>query len=82
MPGASDRPKLRIIDGGAGAGRDAVAVYTITDVADACRLPQPVIAQLVSRTWTNDGWMYTPAQLASAVEIAEEMRSSSGLDLS
>lgn len=75
MPSASRRPKLRIIDGGARGHQDAEAVYTIADVADACRLPQPVIAQLVPRTWTSDGWMYTSAQLSSAVEIAEQMRS-------
>ena len=82
MPSASDRPNLRIIQGGASAGQSAVALYTIADVADACGLPQPVIAQLVSRTWTRDGWMYTAAQLASAIEIAEEMRSRRGLDSS
>lgn len=43
---------------------------TIADVAKACGLPQPVIAQLVPRTWTEDGWMYTEAQLQQAVEIA------------
>jgi hypothetical protein len=80
MPSATDRPKLRIIDGGACGAQDAAAVYTIADVADACRLPQPVIAQLVPRIWTSDGWMYTPAQLSSAVEIAEEMRSNRGFD--
>lgn len=43
---------------------------TIADVAKACGLPQPVIAQLVPRTWTENGWMYTEAQLQQAIEIA------------
>ena len=43
---------------------------TIADVAAACGLPQPVIAQLVSRTWTKDGWLYTEAQRDEAAEIA------------
>ena len=80
MPSVSRRPKFQVIDGGARGVQDAAAVYTIADVADVCRLPQPVIAQLVPRTWTSDGWMYTPAQLSSAVEIAEQMRSHRGLD--
>ena len=33
-----------------------------------------MIAQLVARTWTVDGWMYTAAQLQSAVEVAHQMR--------
>jgi hypothetical protein len=51
--------------------------YTITDALpreqqkQSPKLPQPVIAQLVSRTWTQGGWMYTRAQLQSATEIAE-----------
>jgi hypothetical protein len=44
--------------------------FTIADVAKACGLPQPVIAQIVPRTWTAEGWMYTEAQLEQAVEIA------------
>lgn len=43
---------------------------SIADVAAACGLPQPVIAQLVPRTWTEAGWMYTEAQLHEAVAIA------------
>lgn len=46
---------------------------TIADVAKACGLPQPVIAQLVPRTWTAEGWMYTQAQLQEAVEIASRL---------
>ncbi|MHA0290195.1 hypothetical protein ACXYX3_27645 (plasmid) [Mycobacterium sp. C3-094] len=51
-----------------------VASLTIKDVADACGLAQPVIAQLVPRTWTAEGWMYTPEQREVAIAIAEEMR--------
>lgn len=55
---------------------DEAASLTIKDVADACGLPQPVIAQLVSRTWTAKGWMYTPRQREEAIRIAAEMRAS------
>ena len=41
----------------------------------ASGLPQPVVAQLVPRTWTAAGWMYTPGQLRYAVSLAESMRS-------
>lgn len=52
----------------------APEMFTVKDVAEACGLPQPVVAQLVPRTWTADGWMYTAEQLQSAVEIAAETR--------
>lgn len=67
-----ERPDLRVIyGGGPSPGQEPQAVYlTIADVARACRLPQPVIAQLVPRTWTDEGWMYTEAQLEVAIEIA------------
>ena len=58
----------------AGRGADDPA-YTIADVAKACGLPQPVIAQVVPRTWTKHGWMYTGEQLQNSIEIAQEMRS-------
>jgi hypothetical protein len=48
----------------------AAGLFTIDQVADACRLPQPVVAQLVPRTRTAAGWMYTAEQLAYAVQIA------------
>ena len=48
--------------------------FTIADVADACGLPQPVVAQLVPRTWTDEGWMYTADQLRFAVEIGPDVR--------
>lgn len=57
----------------------SAATYTIKDVADACGLPQPVIAQLVSRTWTAAGWMYTAEQLQEAVDQAEAVRTSAGV---
>lgn len=65
------RTSLRIVKG---ADRPATEpdrpCLTIADVAKACGLPQPVIAQVVPRTWTAKGWMYTNAQLQEAVEIA------------
>ena len=51
-------------------------ILTIKDVADACGLPQPAIAQLVPRTWTAKGWMYTPNQREEAIRIAAQMRDS------
>jgi hypothetical protein len=47
---------------------------TIKDVVAACGLPGPVIMQLVPRTWTDEGWMYTAEQLDEAVVIATEHR--------
>lgn len=56
-------------------GEASVAqLYTIKDVAEVCGLPGPVIMQLVPRTWTDDGWMYTGDQLAAAVAIATSLR--------
>ena len=52
------------------AGDSPEPYLSIADVAAACGLPQPVIAQLVPRTWTEDGWMYSEVQLQQAVEIA------------
>lgn len=68
------RPVLRVIDGASTETAVGAATHTIRDVADACGLPQPVIAQLVPRTWTDEGWMYTAAQLQSAVGVAAAMR--------
>jgi len=45
------------------ADESSPMLLTIKNVADAARLPQPVVAQLVSRVWTRDGWMYTKAAL-------------------
>ena len=42
----------------------AAGLFTIKEVGDACRLPQPVVAQLVPRTRTDAGWMYSAEQLA------------------
>ena len=57
----------------------AGGLFTIKDVGDACGLPQPVVAQLVPRTWIDDagGWMYTAEQLAFAVQIAPAVRDGS-----
>ncbi len=49
-------------------------LFTIADVAKACELPQPVVAQLVPRTWTDAGWMYTADQLEFAVRIGPDVR--------
>jgi hypothetical protein len=49
-------------------------LYTIKEVGDACGLPGPVVMQLVPRTWTDDGWMYTGGQLDAAVLIAGDLR--------
>jgi hypothetical protein len=49
-------------------------LFTIAEVTHACGLPQPVVAQLVPRVWTDAGWMYTGDQLAYAVQIAPEVR--------
>ncbi|WP_261779359.1 hypothetical protein [Rhodococcus erythropolis] len=58
-----------------GTGPDyADAKFSIKDVSEASGLPQPVIAQLVSRTWTAAGWMYTAAQLQEAVDYASRHR--------
>jgi hypothetical protein len=72
-----ERAVLRVVNGAgpSPAKEPRDAHLTIADVAKACGLPQPVIAQLVPRTWTDAGWMYTPAQLQAAVEIADAMRS-------
>ena len=55
-------------------GTSMAQLYTIKDVAEVCGLPGPVIMQLVPRTWTDDGWMYTGEQLAAAVTIAANLR--------
>lgn len=61
----------------AGRGRRAPAsgqLFTVKDVADASGLPQPAIGQLVGRTWTDQGWMFTADQLQLAIDIAAERR--------
>lgn len=78
MSGDDGRPVLRVIDGGQEPAASSDAIHTVADVAEACGLPQPVIAQVVPRTWTELGWMYTDAQLEEAVEIAAVMRSGQG----
>jgi hypothetical protein len=57
-----------------GASSPSAATFSIKDVSDACGLPQPVIAQLVPRTDTPEGWMYTAEQLQHAIDIADEIR--------
>lgn len=69
------RAKLRLVPGS--MQEESAPVFTIKDVAEACGLPQPVAAQLVPRTWTKDGWMYTREQVESSVSIAAEFRARS-----
>lgn len=54
--------------------RKDAGLFTIKDVGDACGLPQPVVSQLVPRTWTEAGWMYTAEQLGYALQIAPQLR--------
>jgi hypothetical protein len=56
------------------ADESSPMLLTIKDVSEAARLPQPVVAQLVSRVWTRDGWMYTRAALHEAVQLAVRLR--------
>jgi len=49
-------------------------LYTIKEVGEACGLPAGAIMQLVPRTWTQEGWMYTGEQLADSVRIAANLR--------
>ena len=67
------RPSLRVVRSADDDGGSA-EMFTIKDVADACGLPQPVIAQVVPRTWTDEGWMYTKAQMQASVGIAADLR--------
>lgn len=53
-------------------------LFTIQQVGQACGLPGPVIMQLVPRTWTAIGWMYTASQLHDAAVIAANMRRPEG----
>ncbi len=75
MSGAErpDRANLRVVSSPRYQNADE-PIFTVKDVATASGLPQPVIAQLIARTWTDDGWMYTAAQLHTAVEMAHQMR--------
>lgn len=57
-----------------GASPPSAAAFSVRDVSDACGLPQPVVAQLVPRTDTPEGWMYTAEQLQHAIDIADEIR--------
>ncbi|WP_156526224.1 hypothetical protein [Mycobacterium adipatum] len=56
------------------AADDHKPVFTIADVARECGLPQPVIVQLVPRTWTAQGWMYSASQIRAACAIAAEVK--------
>lgn len=59
-----------------GGHRDPASrrLFTVKDVADASGLPQPAIGQLVGRTWTHRGWMFTATQMQMAIDIAAECR--------
>jgi hypothetical protein len=56
------------------AARNPEQLHTIAVVSRLCGLPGPVVMQLVERTWTDRGWMYTDQQLHSSLEIAAELR--------
>ena len=60
------------------ADASSSALLTIKDIAEAAELPQPVVAQYVSRVWTRDGWMYTRAAVREAVELAAGLRGDGG----
>jgi hypothetical protein len=62
-----------------GDAHDASRLFTIKEVGDHCGLPGPVIMQLVPRTWTATGWMYTSDQLIAAVGVAEDLRRRRGM---
>ena len=53
---------------------DASRLFTIKEVGEHCGLPSPVIMQLVPRTWTAQGWMYTGDQLITSIGVAEDLR--------
>jgi len=71
-----DEQPLTLISGGRRVDpvRPAGAVFTIKDVAVASGVPQPVVAQLVPRVWTDAGWMYTAEQMRHAVRIGDSIR--------
>lgn len=52
----------------------SAATFNVKDISEASGLPQPVVAQLVPRTDTPKGWMYTAEQLQCAIDIAAEIR--------
>lgn len=54
--------------------RERSRLYTIADVIAHCGLPGPVVMQLVERTWTDRGWMFTTEQLQSSAAVAAELR--------
>lgn len=76
VPDQNPSPNLRLVTS-ASSDDEHAAVLTIKDVAGACGLPQPVIAQMVPRTWTDAGWMYTHQQLQMAVGIAQTINARS-----
>jgi hypothetical protein len=53
---------------------EASRLFSIKEVGDHCGLPGPVIMQLVPRTWTDQGWMYTGEQLRASIRVAENLR--------
>jgi hypothetical protein len=68
---AADNPARVLIS--FGRRKRPAGLFTIKEVAEACQLPQPAVAQLARRTWTDNGWMYTAEQLHSAVEIGRRV---------
>jgi hypothetical protein len=52
-------------------------MFSIAEVSEASRLPQPVVMQWVSRTWFDGvGWVFTAEQLLEAVQRAAQWRAS------
>jgi hypothetical protein len=75
MPMADDAAdRLSALHAVRDADENSGGLLTIKDVADAAQLPQPVVAQLVSRVWTADGWMYARAAVHEATRLAAQLR--------
>ncbi len=74
MKGDGDGVVVPLRRTGASPSPPSAATFSVKDVSDASGLPQPVVAQLVPRTDTPEGWMYTAEQLQHAINIADEIR--------
>jgi hypothetical protein len=76
-----DRYARQVDDTGTDAHTDGGPgrMFTVKEVSVACGLPQPVIAQKVSRSLTAAGWMYSAEQVQEAVELAASLRSAAAI---
>lgn len=53
---------------------DFKGLFSIKEVSQACGLPDPVIMQLVPRTWVEPfGWLYTEDQISRAIAISQDL---------